>query len=143
MYEPVTPFDIRKKYLDQHFEQYVAFTRLILSLATGSFSLLAALSGNFLSSSQYVGLAKSAFPLLLVSMLAGVFVQHRLVLRPQQDLARAEKLLQEAEASGSTDRVILRRTPSLLERTFFNTQVITFLLAFVLLVFYGVAWQTT
>jgi hypothetical protein len=36
MYEPVTPFEIQRKYLDQHFEQYVAFTRLILSLATGS-----------------------------------------------------------------------------------------------------------
>jgi len=141
--EPISAFAVRKKYLDQHFEQYVAFTRLLLSLATGSFSLLAAFSGNLLSSAQYVALAKTSFPLLLVSMLCGLFVQYRLVTRPLRDLAEVDRLLEHAERTGSQEPIIHRRVPSRLERLFFQCQALSFLSAFILLVAYAVSWQAT
>ena len=141
MAQPLTFDELRKKLLDQHNEQYVAFTRLILTLATGSFSLLAALSGNFLSSAQYVGLAKAALPLLLVSMLAGVLVQHRLMLRPLHDLTEAEKINEKATAEEKLDPVLLRRRPSLLERMFFRAQLWSFLVAFFFLAAYALLWE--
>ena len=144
MNESRTPLDFRKRTLDHHFEQYLAFTRLILSLATGSFSLFAALSGTLLSSSQYVALAKAALPLLLVSMLAGVLVQYRIVFRPLRDLEKLEILLREAEVKGETEQPILfRKLPSAVEQLFFRVQVWSFVVSFVLLSGYVVLYVQT
>lgn len=135
------PDDFRKRTLDHHFEQYLAFTRLILSLSTGSFSLMAALSGNLLSSAQYVLLAKVSLPLLLVSMLSGVLVQYRVVYRPLRDLEKFDKLRQEALSKGETKTPILfRKLPSFVEQVAFRIQIGSFVLAFVLLSAYAVLW---
>lgn len=135
------PDDFKKRTLDHHFEQYLAFTRLILSLSTGSFSLIAALSGNLLSSAQYVLLAKVSLPLLLVSMLSGVLVQYRVVYRPLHDLEKFDKLQQEALSKGETETPILfRKLPSFVEQVAFRIQIGSFVLAFVLLSAYAVLW---
>lgn len=127
--------DFRKRALDEHFEQYFAFTRLILSLATGSFSLFAALSGTLFSNPQYVALAKSALPLLLVSMLSGVLVQYRLFLRPLNDLKMYEllRIKQGHKKAQSENLIIFRRIPSVVERIAFHVQAGSFVLAFILL----------
>ena len=144
MAEPSDPQDFVKRTLDHHFEQYLAFTRLILSLATGSFSLFAALSGTLLSSAQYVALAKAALPLLLVSMLSGVLVQYRIVFRPLRDLDRFQRLQQAALDKGETDQSIyLRKTPSLVEMVSFRVQVGSFVVAFILLSAYAVLYAQT
>ncbi|HLP97305.1 MAG TPA: hypothetical protein VK149_02550 [Sideroxyarcus sp.] len=141
MAEPSDPQDFVKRTLDHHFEQYLAFTRLILSLATGSFSLFTALSGTLLSSAQYVALAKAALPLLLVSMLSGVLVQYRIVHRPLRDLEKFEMLRQDALVKGEIDMPILfRKLPSAIEQLFFRVQVASFVIAFILLSCYAVLW---
>ena len=134
MADPSDPDDFRRRMLDAHFEQYLAFTRLLLSLATGSFSLLAALSGNLLPGTHYPGLAKVVLPLLLVSMLAGVLVQYRVVYRPLRDLAKFARFRQAALDRGHTDQpIILRKLPSTFERMAFHLQIGSFALAFVFL----------
>lgn len=133
--------ELEKKLLDQHHEQYLAFTRLILTLSTGSFSLLASLSGNFLSSSQYVGLAKTALPLLFVSMLSGVFVQHRIMTAPINDLNRAKSLVDKAALEGRVEPIKLWRKPSKVERIFYRIQLVSFLSAFIFLGSYTMLWK--
>lgn len=141
MSEYSDPEDFKKRTLDEHFVQYLAFTRLILSLATGSFSLFAALSGVLLSSTQYVCLAKVALPLLLVSMLSGILVQYRIVCRPLRDLDKFLQLQQGALERGEIDQpIFLRKLPSLVEKIFFRVQVGSFVLAFILLAFYVALW---
>ena len=131
MTTPIDPYEFRKKSLDHHFEQYLAFTRLILSLATGSFSLFAALSGNLLSNIQYVSIAKVVLPLLLVSMLSGVLVQYRLLLRPLHDLDKLAALLEIYKDQDNP--IIFRKLPSAVEKLFFHIQINSFALAFIAL----------
>lgn len=82
---------LEHKLLNQHHDDYAAFTRLILSLAVGSFSLLAALSDKLLSADAFLAFAKAAFPLLFISILAGLFVQHRIMMNPQWHLEEARE----------------------------------------------------
>lgn len=134
--------DLEKKLLDQHHEQYLAFTRLVLTLSTGSFSLLASLSGNFLSSSQYIGVAKTALPLLFVSMLSGVLVQHRVMTAPINDLNRAKALVDKAASEGKTDPIKLWRKPTNVEQIFYKIQLVSFLSAFICLGAYTLLWKS-
>lgn len=123
--------DLKKKLLDQHHEQYTFFTRLVLSLSTASFSLLAAFNGSLLASAQFTALAKAAFPLLVVSMLSGVYVQYQIMVRPLDHLREAEQLTNKALAAGDPHTpILMRRIPSKGERFFFNAQVLSFLAAF-------------
>lgn len=133
--------DLEKKLLDQHHEQYLAFTRLILTLSTGSFSLLASLSGNFLSSSQYIGVAKTALPLLFVSMLSGVLVQHRIMTAPINDLNRAKSLVDKAALEGKVEPIKLWRKPTKVEQIFYKIQLVSFLSAFICLGAYTMLWK--
>jgi len=136
MHEPITPFEAQKKYLDEHYRQYVAFTRLMLSLATGSFSLLATFSDNFFSGSRHAALSEAIFSSLIMSMLAGIFVQHRIVLRPLRDVSVLRLMLEENEGDSEQRPFIQRRLPFLAERIFFNVQMVAFLVAFILLAIY-------
>lgn len=133
--------DLEKKLLDQHHEQYLAFTRLVLTLSTGSFSLLASLSGNFLSSSQYIGVAKTALPLLFVSMLSGVLVQHRIMTAPINDLNRAKSLVDKAALEGKVEPIKLWRKPTKVEQIFYKIQLVSFLSAFICLGAYTMLWK--
>ena len=130
-----TPQDfasLEHKLLNEHHDEYAAFTRLILSLAVGSFSLLAALSPSLLASASADKLAKAAFPLLLVSILAGLLVQHRIMMNPQWHLELARKLISQ-RAPDDQGPIELRRRPSMLERWFYRVQVLSFLAAFIVL----------
>ncbi|MDD2850687.1 MAG: hypothetical protein PHY09_02165 [Desulfuromonadaceae bacterium] len=134
--------ELEKKLLDQHHEQYLAFTRLILTLSTGSFSLLASLSGNFLSSSQYIELAKVALPLLFVSILSGVFVQHRVTMRPLDTLNSAAEVNRLAIQQKETSSPIrLSQRPTFAERIFYRIQLFSFTGAFVCLGAYTLLWK--
>jgi len=126
-------FDLRHKLLNQHHEHYVSFTRLILTLATASFSLLAAFRDTLLSGAGYSGFITAAFPALLVSILAGVFVQHRIMMNPLWHLDEAHRLSNEQEKQGASDPVELRRKPTAAESVFYRVQLFSFVLAFVLL----------
>src|SRR5487761_128289 len=127
---------LEHKLLNQHHDDYAAFTRLILSLAVGSFTLLAALSVKLLTANEFASFAKAAFPLLLISILAGLLVQHRIMMNPQWHLEEARKLIAESEARGNNEPIVLRRKPSILERWFYRIQVLTFLSSFIVLAIY-------
>jgi hypothetical protein len=131
--EPQSFLALEHKLLNQHHDHYVAFTRLVLSLAAGSFSLLAVLGRNLLQGAGETELAKAAFPLLLLSILAGLFVQHRIMLGPQIHLADARAQLAEKERRGDNSPIELRRRPSLLERFFYRVQMVSFFAAFAVL----------
>jgi hypothetical protein len=135
-----TFFELEHKLLNQHHDHYVSFTRLVLSLAVGSFSLLAAFRQSLLSSERFEDLAWTAFPLLLVSILAGLLVQHRIMMNPIFHLRHAKAL-----ADASTDEVAIevRRKPSGLEMWFYRIQVLAFLFAFIVLSVYLVASRAT
>jgi hypothetical protein len=123
---------LEHKLLNQHHDEYTTFTRLILSLAVGSFSLLAALSSNLLTNANSDAFAKATFPILLVSILAGLFVQHRIMMNPIWHLERACELVDQQNPNDATP-IKLRRNPSKLEYWFYRVQVLSFLAAFVVL----------
>ncbi len=123
--EPHQSFlSLEHKLLNQHHDDYATFTRLVLSLAVGSFSLLAALSDKLLTATEFASFAKAAFPLQLVSILAGLFVQHRIMMNPQWNLEEARKLVADCEARGKAQPIVLRRKPSILERWFYYSLII-------------------
>jgi hypothetical protein len=124
--------DLEYKLLNQHHDEYAAFTRLILSLAVGSFSLLAALSGTLFANANAIAFGKAAFPFLLVSILSGILVQHRIMMNPKWHLEDAAKLMAQRKADDPSP-IELRRRPSHVERWFFRIHVSSFLAAFVTL----------
>lgn len=115
---------LRYKLLNQHFSLYVEFSRLLISLSTASLALLAALN-------EIHGANIAAFAMLLCSMIAGVGVQYRIVLRPLSDLDTAATLLLLQQENETDSPALLRRSPSLTERWMFRIQVYMFVSAFV------------
>jgi len=143
MNEVPTLFELRHKLLNQHHEHYVSFTRLVLTLATASFSLLAAFRESLLSSVGYSTFVTAAFPALLVSILAGVFVQHRIMMNPLWHLDEAHRLSADQEVKGTNEPVELRRAPTSAEGFFYRLQLFSFVLAFILLAAFLYAHKAT
>jgi len=134
--EHQTHFDLERKLLNQHHDHYVSFSRLLLSLSTGSFTLLAAFQDSIIEAAAKPIVAKVVFPLLLASMLFGVLVQHRVVMNPLRHLRDADALMQKAKDSGADEPVILRRRPSVWERVFFWLQEATFSASFIVIAYF-------
>lgn len=123
--------ELEHKLLNQHHDHYVAFSRLLLSLATGAFALLAAFRTDVVLDSAYRNLALTAFPCLLVSVLAGILVQHRIMMNPIWHLDHARDLMKRAEAD---EPVEIRRRPSRLEMFAYRVQALAFIGSFLALV---------
>lgn len=133
---PQTHLELEHKLLNQHHDHYVSFSRLLLSLSTGSFTLLAAFQDSLIDASAKTTASKLVFPLLLASILFGVLVQHRIVMNPLRHLRFADTQLKQAAEKGPEEVVILRRRPSRSERVFFWCQEATFAASFVVIAFY-------
>lgn len=136
--DPTPIDDFIARNLNEHFERYTAFSRMMLSLAAGSLSLLVALGGQTFAPGRAPWLLAIAFALLCVSVLAGVLVQWRLVFRPFREnqiaLAHTARAADRGEPGAP---IVLRKTPSLVERLAFQLQTWSFVAAFVALAAQG------
>lgn len=112
---------------DEHQKEYGSFTRLILTLSVGFITF----SSAQLNDAQDLSLMfKMAVAMHAISIICGVLVQYKLMVRPHEDM---QKILDNWEAITTTGYNLVRNA-GLLERTTFFVQLATFLVAFILLV---------
>lgn len=119
--------ELEHKLLNQHGDEYKAFTRLLLTISVACITILASVK----SDSGWIYLSASL--LLFLSVLFGVLVQHRIMMNPIYHLEDAAKLVRESEESGSDEPVKIRRRPTKIERVFYRLQATSFVAAFLLL----------
>lgn len=119
--------DLEHKLLNQHGDEYKAFTRLLLTISIACITILASVQsdGGWL----YV----TASLLLFLSVFFGVLVQHRIMMNPIYHLEDAAKQVREAEESGSDEPIKIRRTPTEVEQVFYRLQASSFVAAFLFL----------
>lgn len=119
--------DLEHKLLNQHGDEYKAFTRLLLTISIACITILASVQsdGGWL----YV----TASLLLFLSVLFGVLVQHRIMMNPIYHLEDAAEQMREAEESGSGEPIKIRRRPTKIERVFYRLQAFSFVAAFLFL----------
>lgn len=129
-------FELEQKLLNEHHGHYVTFTRLVLSLAVGCFALLAALRETLIASATHLLFVQLAYPMLLVSILSGLLVQHRIMMNPIWHLDTAKARQEESVKTGDASPVELRRRPSAMERWIYRVQVASFVGAFLVLALY-------
>lgn len=98
--------ELEHKLLNQHGDEYKAFTRLLLTISVACITILASVK----SDSGWLYLTASL--LLFLSVLFGVLVQHRIMMNPIYHLEDAAKLVRESEESGSDEPVKIRRRPT-------------------------------
>lgn len=124
-------------FLADHQEQYRQFSKLILSLSTGSIGVLTAFKNNWVGAEDvWLWSAQTALILLLVSFFTGLAMQHILMVRPSTE---ANQLLAfRAKIESSEDAISFSRKPSVIERIVFNFQLISFYAAISLVVLYVV-----
>lgn len=133
-----TPWELKKKLLDEHHDLYRKFTTLILSLSTGAIGILTTFRANWIGSTDnYVNLAKAAIGLLLVSFVCGLVVQHRNMLRPLLHTHRVEKMTAKAIEGGEEGQIEIRREPDIKERIAYKVQIWSFYIAVIMVVAYA------
>ena len=122
-----TKYELEYQLLNQHGEEYKAFTRLLLTLSVACMTILASvkdLEGIFHT---------VAFSLLFLSVLAGLLVQHRIMMNPLYQQHELTKKWEEAVANDDGSPIMLRRAPSKIERLFYRIQAVAFMLSFMCL----------
>ena len=130
-------WELKKRLLDEHSDLYRKFTTLILSLSTGAIGLLTTFRSNWIADSDsYTIIAKIALALLLASFIAGIVVQHRIMLRPRALVNRVERLTNEAADKGSSEPIELRKEPDFKERIAYRIQTGSFYFAVLCVVAY-------
>jgi len=132
-----TPWELKKKLLDEHHDLYHKFTTLILSLSTGAIGLLTTFRTNWIGrSDNCVTLAKLALGLLLVSFISGLIVQHRNMLRPLLHAHRVDEKVNNATEDEEDGQLEIRREPDMKERFAYKVQIWSFYIAVVSVVSY-------
>lgn len=119
--------DLEHKLLNQHGDEYKAFTRLLLTISIACITILASVKTD--TGWLYV----AASVLLFLSVLFGVLVQHRIMMNPIYHLEDAAEQVRKAEESGSDDAVKIWRRPTKIEQVFYRLQASSFVAAFLLL----------
>ena len=128
---------LRKQYLDEHHEQYVAFTRLLVTISVAFLTLLATvIASEKMPSSWLFRLSVSS---QLISLVFGLIVQHQIMMSTINHLLEVEKAAEEAEAKGEGEPVEMRRKPSTIQQIAYRWQLAFFVLSFVLVAGYLVS----
>lgn len=134
--------ELEKKLLDLHHDCYVSYSKLLLSLATGGFAIVAV----FLDTAplpQITGDYLHVIHLLfLVSVLSGVFVQHQVMMELIRALNHAKESNERAIESGDESPIKVHRKPTEIEMGFYRLQAGYFGLAFVVLTLSLLAGRT-
>jgi len=119
--------ELEHKLLNQHSDEYKAFTRLLLTISIACITILASVKTdvNWL----YV----SASVLLFLSVFFGVLVQHRIMMNPIFHLERAAEQMRKATELDSDAPIKVWRKPTKVEQVFYRLQVSSFVAAFLLL----------
>lgn len=128
------------KLLQQHYDEFKSFTRLLLTLSIGGLTFLISFQRIFINPTfDYPYLALLPLLGLLLSSLAGVIVQHQIMTEPLKSLLHAEKLLEEAPQNEEVkEPKRLYRLPSRWLLISYRTQLTFFILSFIFLLIY--AW---
>lgn len=130
--------ELEYKKLEEHFVEYKAFTRLLLTLSVASLTIVSSTLGKVDAS-----FLKATIPfavLQLCSVLSGVFVQYQIMMRPIQTLRQAAASIQQGQdhspsSQQSTGRPMKAQgKPEKIERFSRNCQIASFSLSFVALV---------
>ena len=119
--------DLEHKLLNQHGDEYKAFTRLLLTISIACITVLASVKTD--AGWLYV----TASVLLFLSVLFGVLVQHRIMMNPIYHLEDAAEQVRKARESGSEDDIKIRRRPTKIEQVFYRLQASSFVAAFLFL----------
>lgn len=119
--------DLEHKLLNQHGDEYKAFTRLLLTISIACITILASVK------SDGGWLYLTASMLLFLSVLFGVLVQHRIMMNPMYHLEDAAEQVRKAEELGSDAPIKIRRRPTKIERVFYRLQASSFVAAFLFL----------
>lgn len=119
--------DLEHKLLNQHGDEYKAFTRLLLTISIACITILASVQ------SDGGWLYATASLLLFLSVLFGVLVQHRIMMNPIYHLEDAAEQVRVAEESGSDEPIKIRRRPTKIEQVFYRLQASSFVAAFLFL----------
>ena len=122
--------ELERKLLNQHYDSYSSFTKLLLSISVACITLLAtsSVTGNLMYSASLI--------CLFLSVLFGVIVQHRMMMNPIYHLKQAQKQIEEASKHQTDGEIELRRKPSKIEQYSYRAQAITFVTAFLFLSIY-------
>jgi hypothetical protein len=119
-------------FMKEHAEQYDSFTRLMLGLSVTFITLVVGLQSSDVG--QLSLMLKSAVIFHALSILSGVWVQYLVMAQPIDDLKRAYKLVEDVHDGKRKNLGWFDRPPSKTQYVVFNVQVITFIFAFVLVV---------
>jgi hypothetical protein len=131
--------ELEHKLLNQHGDEYKSFTRLLLTLSVACLTVLA--SNNFKPGSSLVLLL--ALSLQFISVLFGVFVQHRIMMNPIYHLQLAQKSqAQVVKNQDETAAIKILRKPTNFEQIFYRLQCASFILAFFFLALYAIPRAT-
>jgi len=120
--------ELEKKLLNEHHDLYVSFTRLLLTLSTGSLTLLVAFRGSTplqTNDTSNITLILT-WSLFIISIITGVLVQYRLMMRPLDDINNARISNENAK---DNQPIKLFRKPKKRDWVAFSIQVYTFIFA--------------
>ena len=112
--------------LDEHYEEYKNFTRLLLTLSVAFITFVT--STNAIE--PYSLLQKVAIIIHCASILFGVWLQYILVISPISDLKMYMERIEKRTEKERKEGGIVERPPSLLQRSLFILQTLSFVLAF-------------
>ncbi|NMH58705.1 hypothetical protein [Alteromonas ponticola] len=124
--------ELEYKLLNQHHQEYCAFTRLLLTITVACITIMAATSTT---KNWYFTIS---FSLLFSSLLFGILVQHRIMMTPIYHLEDAQNKMNAALKNSSSGAIEIRRKPTKLEQWFYRSQMVCFVMAFFMLALYFV-----
>lgn len=119
--------ELEHKLLNEHGDEYKAFTRLLLTISIACITILVSVKSN--GGWLYV----IASLLLFLSVLFGVIVQHRIMMNPIYHLEYAAEQVRKEKELGSDAPIKIRRRPTKVEQVFYRLQVFSFVVAFLFL----------
>ena len=114
--------------LDEHYEEYKNFTRLLLTLSVAFITFVTSTKTN--ATDPYSLFQKVAIIIHFASILFGVWLQYILVISPISDLKTYIKRIENRSEKEKKEGGIVERPPSFLQRSLFILQALSFVLAF-------------
>ncbi len=114
--------------IDEHYEEYKNFTRLLLTLSVAFITFVTSTKTN--ATDPYSLFQKVTIIVHCASILFGAWLQYILVTSPLSDLKNYMDRIQDRTEKEKHDGGIVYRPPSFIQRSLFALQVLSFVLAF-------------
>ena len=112
----------------EHYEEYKSFTRLLLTLSVAFITFVTATKTN--AADPYTIIQKTSIAIHCASIIFGVCLQYILVISPILDINNYVNRLNNRTDKEKRVGGMVFRSPSLLQRSLFVFQMLSFVLAF-------------